>query len=358
MRRLAEAAVVAVIATAASSTAAPAATGPPASASVVGGSSVRPGAYPWMVALSRGCGATLMASDRVLTAAHCVERLRTGDLRVYVGARRRTKGTLRYDGRSVPVAEIASHPGYSGLSGGGPKNDAAVIRLAEPVTDIPLAPLDGAGSRAQGGRLASVVGWGVTRPDLRSAPLALRLRKGEMRILDDRTCRRIYGRQSGYDRRVMLCARSRQPQRRPNTSPCVGDSGGPLVSRDAVQVGIVSFGISCGALHEPTVFTRVAALRPFIDAPEPVWSPQPLDRPVVQGTVATGQTVACVPPQWRNPVDDVRFRWGLDGLLVGTGPTFRVPGRAVGHELQCRAIAKNVGGETPSRPSAATVVPA
>jgi secreted trypsin-like serine protease len=313
-----------------------------------------------MVALSRGCGATLIAPDRVLTAAHCVEDLRTTDLRVYVGARRRIKGTLQYDGRPVVVAEIASHPRYSGLAGGGPSNDAAVIKLAAAVTDVPLATLAGPGDAPldDGGRLASVIGWGATRANLRSAPLALGLRKGEMRILSDRACERIYGRGDGYRRDVMLCARSRQRSRRPNTSPCVGDSGGPLVSRGGIQVGIVSFGISCGALHEPTVFSRVAALRSFIDTPNPIWSPQPLDRPTVQGTVAPGQTVTCVPPPWRNAIDATRIRWGLDGLLVGTGPQFLIPADAVGRRLQCRAIASNAGGETPSLPSLPIDVPA
>ena len=333
--------------------------GPRARSAVVGGGEVQGGAYPWMVALSRGCGATLIAPDRVLTAGHCVEELRTADLRVYVGARRRTRGTLRYDGRPVRAADVASHPRYRGIGRGGPTADAAVIRLAEPVTDVPTVTLAGRDDSAMtgGGDLASVVGWGITRATLRAAPLATSLRKGELRVLAPRTCERIYGGGGGFRRSLMLCAQSRQPNRRPNTSPCVGDSGGPLVTRDDVQIGIVSYGISCGALHEPTVFARVGALRPFIDDPDPEWAPQPLTRPRIEGTARHGRLVRCVPPEWRNRVRSTQIRWGADRILIATGPELRVPKAATGRALQCRVVGRNVGGSTPSLPSAPLQVP-
>ena len=359
MRSRASAAALATAALMAVGAGPAAADGPRAKAAVVGGGEVRPGAYPWMVALSRGCGATLVAPDRVLTAAHCVEELRTTDLGVYVGARRRTRGTLRYDGRAVIAADIASHPQYRSVGRGGPTSDAALIRLAEPVTDVPTVRLAGSRDTALSGAgdLASVVGWGITRATLRSAPLALGLRKGELRLLSQRTCSRIYGGGGGYRRDVMLCAQSRQPHRRPNTSPCVGDSGGPLVTRDDVQVGIVSYGISCGALHEPTVFARVGALRPFIDDPEPEWSPQPLGRPRIEGTAEHGRVVRCAAPKWRNSVRTFQVRWGVNRILVATGSRLRVPKAAVGRNLQCRVVARNAGGGTPSLPSAPIRVP-
>ena len=166
----------------------------------------------------------------------------------------------------------------------------------------------------------------------------------------------MYGEDDTYRSSVMLCARSKNALRRPNTSPCVGDSGGPLVVGD-LQVGIVSFGISCGALNEPTVFSRVAGLRSFIDDPEPVGSPQPLGPATVSGTLAPGRTVACVAPKFRNPVSRIRYRWGINGLLVATSRRVRVTSAARGKILQCRAVAVNPGGETPSPASDARRVP-
>ncbi|HEV2061664.1 MAG TPA: trypsin-like serine protease, partial [Solirubrobacteraceae bacterium] len=88
-----------------------------ARAAVVGGGSVPEGRYPWIVAMSRGCGGSLVAPDRVLTAGHCVEDLRVDTLSVYVGARKRRRGALRYDGIPVQAVDVATHPGYRSLSG-------------------------------------------------------------------------------------------------------------------------------------------------------------------------------------------------------------------------------------------------
>jgi secreted trypsin-like serine protease len=330
-----------------------------ARAAVVGGEAAPAGRYPWMVALSRGCGGTLIAPDRVLTAGHCVEDLRVADLRLFVGARNRRPGTYRYDGIAVRAVDVATHPGYRSLEGGGPNADVAVLKLERPITEVPPVRLATPAQAAyfDGGSPATVVGWGVTRTDLQNAPLSTGLRRGALRILSDRTCRRIYGSDNSFRRRVMLCARSRKLSRRPNTSPCVGDSGGPLVIGGDVQVGIVSFGISCGALHEPTVFTRVAALRAFIDQPTPVWAPQPLDRARVVGEVRPGNVVTCEPPAWRNTVREIRYRWGVNGVLVATGQRVRVNASASGRALQCRAVAENAGGSTPSAASPPIQVP-
>lgn len=335
-----------------------AAQGPKAHTAVVGGEDAPEGAYPWIVALSRGCGGTLIAPDRVLTAGHCVEGLRVSELRMFVGAQTRRKGGYDYDGLRVRATEVASHPRYRSLENGGPSNDVAILKLSAPVTTV--APVRLA-TRAEeplfaGGEEATVIGWGVTRTDLQRAPLATGLQQGGLRILPDDSCNRVYGQDDSYRRSVMLCARSRNRFRTPNTSPCVGDSGGPLVVGDT-QVGIVSFGISCGALHEPTVFTRVANLRSFIDAPEPLWSPQPLARAQVTGTLAPGRIATCVAPQWRNPVDRVRYRWGINGVLVATGRRVRITSSARGKVLQCRAVAENAGGSTPSAASPEQRVP-
>ena len=334
-----------------------AADGPTARGAVVGGEDAPRGAYPWIVALSRGCGGTLIAPDRILTAGHCVEDLRVTDLRAYVGAHTRRAGGYRYDGLEVDPVDIATHPGYRSLEAGGPASDSAIIRLAAPVQGVPLVPLAGPSDAVPaGGAEATVIGWGVTRTDLRRAPLAHALRQGGLRVLSDRSCNRVYGDGGSFRASVMLCARSRNALRRPNTSPCIGDSGGPLV-RGGVQIGIVSFGISCGALNEPTVFSRVAGMREFIDRPEPVWAPQPLGIPQVTGSLRPGQMATCVAPAFRGRVDRVRYRWGINGLLVASGRQVRVTRAARGKVLQCRAVGVNEGGATPSAASPVRRVP-
>ena len=56
---------------------------------IIGGSSTRLGARPWQVEISRfgaqWCGGSVLTRDWVLTAAHCVEGVAPGDLRLRAG---------------------------------------------------------------------------------------------------------------------------------------------------------------------------------------------------------------------------------------------------------------------------------
>jgi hypothetical protein len=275
-------------------------------------------------------------------------------LGAYVGARLRGRGRT-WDGRRVTVTDFARHPGFRELASGAQVNDVAVLRLAAPVTDVPLVRLATAadGGAADGGESSTVVGWGITDPRGRSAQLARALRAGRLTVLAARRCARDFDVGGEVLRpSVMLCAWGRTGRQ---TAACSGDSGGPLLVGD-LQVGIVSFGSGCDS-RVPTVFARVAGLRPFIDDPDPEWAPQPLGRPAVVGTVRPGNVVSCRPPAFRGVVRGVRFRWGIGRRLAATSDRFRVPRFAAGRTVACRAIAFNAGGSGPSEPSAFVPVP-
>ncbi len=143
---------------------------------VVGGGAVPNGKYPFMASLQNDrantsprkdhfCGATLVSSRYVMTAAHCARPMKDGTfevrrLRVVVGRtvlNSRQGVVRRVAGRSA----IRIHPRYSGTRSA---YDVAVIRLDRPVGKIRPIQLDRLGSSAleRPGRRATVAGWGLT----------------------------------------------------------------------------------------------------------------------------------------------------------------------------------------------------
>jgi secreted trypsin-like serine protease len=108
---------------------------------VVGGQPVDPATVPWFVSVG-GCGGTLVAADRLLTAGHCVAHQslsKTSGLNAVVvaGVARETTG-------------FAMHPAWRHANG--PHNvldDVAIVGLAQPVTDVAAVTLGGAPTRGR-----------------------------------------------------------------------------------------------------------------------------------------------------------------------------------------------------------------
>jgi hypothetical protein len=248
------------------------------------------GAYPWMATLvwNRGhdnvrdlhCGATLIAPDRLLTAAHCVAGLRPRAVRAYLGADRLThppRGPLRIArfrtlaGYRVVPSPVRPHD----FGASATVNDAAVVLLATPVRDVrPVAlpgPLDGL--LAAPGTAALALGHGRTTagprgrgPD-RGAPTDP-LRQAGQAILAPARCRAVFGRLFA---RGQLCAQA--PAGAVQAGACPGDSGGPLIVGDVlrgpVEVGIVIYGgetegARCEGGRYPDVYTSTASLAAFL----------------------------------------------------------------------------------------------
>ena len=84
---------------------------PTTSEAVTRGKVVKESAYPWMADLL-GCGGTLIAPDRVLTAAHCVKPLESFD------EIELTLGSSFETGRHVKVRRHARDPRYRDIGPG------------------------------------------------------------------------------------------------------------------------------------------------------------------------------------------------------------------------------------------------
>lgn len=112
-----------------------------------------------------------------------------------------------------------------------------------------------------------MVGWGqivLERPQL-SHPLLL---KADLNLIPRAQCEEAY---MDHDYEVtdrMICATHQW------RDSCQGDSGGPLVLKGTnIQVGIVSWGYSCGDPNFPGVYSDVYSLRHFIKSVEESLNP-------------------------------------------------------------------------------------
>src|SRR3954471_23349492 len=112
-----------------------------AAASVFHGTPVPQEQTPWLVSLTRSgvvCGGSLIAPDRVLTAAHCVQGADPSELSVRIqGKRHPWRGAIfptTY--RLIPSPVAPNDPHASGSA-----DDLAVILLKAPVSNTPTLPL-------------------------------------------------------------------------------------------------------------------------------------------------------------------------------------------------------------------------
>lgn len=325
------------------------ATAGPASA-VVEGVEVAPSAVPWFAYVG-GCGGTLVAPDRVLTAAHCVKGMSPQMLGyVSVGTEPR-----------VPT-RIAMHPNWRARNGTSFLDDVAIVQLDRPVPGVPLVKLGGGVDPAEALILGTGRRFAPGTGHTEAAMLDRTLRTAPLKTIDDAACAQLF---KGYKPSAgerfdprMRCAIDADGKP-PLYSGCNGDSGGPLWTGTAqapVQLGVVSWGGDrCGADHLPSVFADVARYRAFILDPSPTWAPMRVGAAVrITGTRRAGRTLRCTVSDYaREPGVKVAVHWAIVGAgrghfgapkVVGRGRTYKVGRAARGRHIACFAEAANDGG--------------
>lgn len=187
-----------------------------------------------------GCTGSLIAPDKVLTAAHCV--IGHSDLSVGFGNTRSLEP-------SYPITSAIPHPDVE--PPGYQANDIAILQLESPITTIQPVPIltleDELRYAPSGSRVAVAVGWGSTHPS-GSGQLPETLQKVTgIPIYTETDCRRVLddlrsqGKRPGPPRihEKVLCAGEE------NRATGNGDSGGPLLVQTPngwAQVGVLSQG--------------------------------------------------------------------------------------------------------------------
>ncbi|XP_068082928.1 trypsin-1-like [Anabrus simplex] len=220
---------------------------------IVGGRPTGVNRYPWVARLVYDgrfhCGGSLLNSDYVLTAAHCVRRLKRSKIRVFLGDHDQFQTT---DGPAImrAVTAIIRHRNFDVNSY---NHDIALLKLRKTVSfnkRIRPVCLPASEKEDPAGKVGTVVGWGRTSE---GGELPGVVQEVQVPILSLDQCRKSKYRPSRITSN-MLCAG------RANQDSCQGDSGGPLVISAGDKheiVGIVSWGVGCGREGYPGVYTRV-----------------------------------------------------------------------------------------------------
>ncbi|MEU0393160.1 trypsin-like serine protease [Streptomyces sp. NPDC006208] len=259
-------------------------TEPQAQTRIIGGTSTSGG---WMVQLLFDvygdgnyyftCGGTLVAPNKVLTAAHCLYdengvRQDWGKRgAVLAGTSKLLGGPDNAEGQFVDVQRSWVRAGYGS---DGNANDIALLTLSKPVSHPTLEmakPTDTA-LYAQGTK-GTVYGWGLTGSD-ENADLSSTLLKATLPIQSDIDCTENFNESlpnepSLFQPGKMICTGPLGTgDDATGTTTCPGDSGGPLIVNNKV-VGVVSWGIgtqaqACNVEGTFEVFTKVSAYSPAV----------------------------------------------------------------------------------------------
>lgn len=208
---------------------------------IVNGETVSPpDKYPYAT-YAYGCGASLIAPNVLLSAAHCQGFIEE----VLVGAFNRLDETAAGT-EKFTIAEEVPHPNYSENA---IDYDYMVMRLDGSSSHDPVSLDNGSTNLLGNGSELTVMGWGALS---QGGNLANELQEVDVDV--DVGCGNYSP--SSITERMFCAGRSSG-----NTyyDSCQGDSGGPIIHKGlGVQVGVVSWGQGCAQPGFPGVYAKVS----------------------------------------------------------------------------------------------------
>ncbi len=227
---------------------------------IIGGTNASRGEFPEYVQLFIDgldgylyaiCGGTLIAPNKVLTAAHCSTEL--ASLYYVIPGFYSFNDSLA--GKFINVTSKIIHPNYNSSNS---DYDTAILTLSTN-SNTAVASIYG-GSMSFANQNSTVIGTGLINSV--NPVSATTLRKVSTPIVTNNACQNIYGQNAITDR--MICAGFTNS----GLGACSGDSGSALFTTfngQRIQVGIVSFGpTTCELPGIYTVYSRISSQINFI----------------------------------------------------------------------------------------------
>ncbi|XP_020812653.1 lectizyme [Drosophila serrata] len=231
---------------------------------IINGYEAQPGEAPYIVSLetsSHFCAGSLIRSDIILTAAHC---LTYKEATAVVGLFSRSSKE-NTQSRVYKQSQTIVHEKYGG--GVGPY-DIGLIKLDKPF-DLNVVARDGSNPvgvislpslNYNAAGPGTLYGWGRDN----SGYLPNTLNKLDLNIIEYDQCKAELP-ASAPVAESNVCSFTAKTA----DGACNGDSGGPLVRNDGrgvEQVGIVSWGYTpCATTQYPSVYTRISSYLEWIE---------------------------------------------------------------------------------------------
>lgn len=245
---------------------------------IVGGEAASPQSYSfmvswhWVLELFPACGGSLVASNIVLTAAHCGKI--NGEVRI--GSNYARERDANPDDERVATRRVKGkvpHPKYN------PREfhyDYLLLELDEPVDTNVFKPihLNFDDQQPREGDMLTVLGYGKTKEDGFHSEV---LQEARIPAVSDKTCQSQYY-YVNINEKVQFCAGFTNGRK----DACQGDSGGPLLKQingEPTQVGIISSGIGCAQPNFTGVYARISGVKTWLQTeicnrssyPKPSW---------------------------------------------------------------------------------------
>lgn len=237
------------------------------------------GEFPWMVqvwqnmCISSKCeyrmvgGGSLLTLNVALTTAHQIANSTAKDLTVRAGEWDMLSIREPYEHIDKKVRQVKIHENFEASTG---YYDIALLKLKTPFMTTPFVGNICLPDAPQfiDQKNCFVMGWG--KKSERNQANSNILKKIGLSVVDSMKCERLlrYTQLGNYFElhNSFICAGGEQDK-----DACHGDGGSPLVcpvrgSSDRFQlVGLVSWGLACGAENIPGIYTNVRILRPWIE---------------------------------------------------------------------------------------------